>query len=341
MNFVQLWLMSVSVTGVWLMSVSVTGVWQSGHGVGHEDWRVCADVWVGWGRNELCPVVIDVCVCHRGVIDVCVCHMGVIDVCVCLRGVTKWPWCGTWGLESVCRCLRGMRQTSTVWGFTPVEMPLPQDLMTQQWVNVFLVGVFFSFFWCCSLKLDSFPFYLPTWGHITGLINGNGIKNRLTVAFLPVCGLVCSKSLFESRAEQGHKWRHNFNSAFMIRVVVCWNLCVCAILSSPVIIILQCRLFDLRADREVNCYRKESIIFGCNAVDFSVSGKWSHWTVEALYPPPLPPLAVWPTPQLVPHAAVHPHLEWVKPIFSGSRLNVCSLTKGETKCTDQWDLLAA
>ncbi|KAL5004094.1 hypothetical protein ScPMuIL_017550 [Solemya velum] len=34
-----------------------------------------------------------------------------------------------------------------------------------------------------------------------------------------------------------------------------------------------CRLFDLRADREVNCYRKESIIFGCNAVDFSISGR--------------------------------------------------------------------
>ncbi|KAL3866679.1 hypothetical protein ACJMK2_043960 [Sinanodonta woodiana] len=36
-----------------------------------------------------------------------------------------------------------------------------------------------------------------------------------------------------------------------------------------------CRLFDLRADREVNCYKKESIIFGCNAVDFSISGKAS------------------------------------------------------------------
>ncbi|XP_064608165.1 guanine nucleotide-binding protein subunit beta-5-like [Liolophura sinensis] len=34
-----------------------------------------------------------------------------------------------------------------------------------------------------------------------------------------------------------------------------------------------CRLFDLRADREVNCYKKESIIFGCNSVDFSVSGR--------------------------------------------------------------------
>ena len=202
---VMSWLMSVSYPGwclchvlvdvcvlSWLMSVAVTGVWQSGHGVGHEDWRVHADVWVGWGRNELCPVVIDICVCHRG--------------------VTKWPWCGTWGLESVYRCLRGMRLTSTVWGFTPVEMPLPQDLMMQLWVNVFLVVFFFFFFflffWCCNLKLDSFPFYRPTWGHITGPINGNGIKNMLTVAFL-----VCSKSMFESHAEQGHKWHHNFNSA--------------------------------------------------------------------------------------------------------------------------------
>ncbi|CAG0912266.1 unnamed protein product [Notodromas monacha] len=33
------------------------------------------------------------------------------------------------------------------------------------------------------------------------------------------------------------------------------------------------RLFDLRADREVACYTKESIIFGVNAVDFSVSGR--------------------------------------------------------------------
>lgn len=38
-------------------------------------------------------------------------------------------------------------------------------------------------------------------------------------------------------------------------------------------VLFQCRLFDLRADREVNCYKKDSIIFGCNAVDFSVSGR--------------------------------------------------------------------
>ncbi|KAF6215775.1 hypothetical protein GE061_000110 [Apolygus lucorum] len=34
-----------------------------------------------------------------------------------------------------------------------------------------------------------------------------------------------------------------------------------------------CRLFDLRADKEVALYTKESIIFGANCVDFSVSGR--------------------------------------------------------------------
>lgn len=35
----------------------------------------------------------------------------------------------------------------------------------------------------------------------------------------------------------------------------------------------QCRLFDMRADKEVAMYSKESIIFGVNSVDFSVSGR--------------------------------------------------------------------
>lgn len=34
-----------------------------------------------------------------------------------------------------------------------------------------------------------------------------------------------------------------------------------------------CRLFDLRADKEIAVYSKESIIFGSNSVDFSVSGR--------------------------------------------------------------------
>ncbi|TNN87069.1 Guanine nucleotide-binding protein subunit beta-5 [Liparis tanakae] len=36
---------------------------------------------------------------------------------------------------------------------------------------------------------------------------------------------------------------------------------------------MQCRLFDLRADREVAIYSKESIIFGVSSVDFSLSGR--------------------------------------------------------------------
>ena len=39
------------------------------------------------------------------------------------------------------------------------------------------------------------------------------------------------------------------------------------------IIMTLCRLFDLRADAEVACYEKEAILFGINAVDFSVSGR--------------------------------------------------------------------
>ncbi|CAH1110468.1 unnamed protein product [Psylliodes chrysocephalus] len=34
-----------------------------------------------------------------------------------------------------------------------------------------------------------------------------------------------------------------------------------------------CRVFDLRADKEIAVYSKESIIFGANSVDFSVSGR--------------------------------------------------------------------
>ena len=52
------------------------------------------------------------------------------------------------------------------------------------------------------------------------------------------------------------------------------------IIATSVILIL--RLFDLRADGEVACYEKEAIIFGINAVDFSVSGRlifagFIHW----------------------------------------------------------------
>lgn len=32
-------------------------------------------------------------------------------------------------------------------------------------------------------------------------------------------------------------------------------------------------MYDLRADKEVAVYSKESILFGVNSIDFSVSGK--------------------------------------------------------------------
>ena len=43
--------------------------------------------------------------------------------------------------------------------------------------------------------------------------------------------------------------------------------------SYPILNLITSRLFDLRADAEVACYEKEAILFGINAVDFSVSGR--------------------------------------------------------------------
>lgn len=40
-----------------------------------------------------------------------------------------------------------------------------------------------------------------------------------------------------------------------------------------VMLVPQCRFYDLRADREVAVYQKDSIIFGASTVDFSMSGK--------------------------------------------------------------------
>ncbi|CAB4064701.1 GNB5 [Lepeophtheirus salmonis] len=44
-----------------------------------------------------------------------------------------------------------------------------------------------------------------------------------------------------------------------------------------------CRLFDLRADREVTKYTKESILFGVNAIDFSTSGRILFRWIAMLY----------------------------------------------------------
>lgn len=48
------------------------------------------------------------------------------------------------------------------------------------------------------------------------------------------------------------------------------GVCVCSDFCTTV---FQCRLYDLRADREVAVYSKESVIFGASSVDFSLSGE--------------------------------------------------------------------
>lgn len=61
----------------------------------------------------------------------------------------------------------------------------------------------------------------------------------------------------------------------MINEMRCVKLCE-SIVSSITLwpfLLFQCRLYDLRADREVAIYSKESIIFGASSVDFSLSGK--------------------------------------------------------------------
>ena len=62
-----LWYVLVDVSDVpWLMSVSVIGLWQSGHGVGHENGRLCSDVWGPRGWHQLCKVLPQWrCFCHR------------------------------------------------------------------------------------------------------------------------------------------------------------------------------------------------------------------------------------------------------------------------------------
>lgn len=63
----------------------------------------------------------------------------------------------------------------------------------------------------------------------------------------------------------------------------CVNVCVC-VCGCAVIFALQCRFYDLRADREVAVYQKDSIIFGASTVDFSMSGKefLKPWEIDLL-----------------------------------------------------------
>uniref|UniRef100_A0A3Q3B178 G protein subunit beta 5 n=1 Tax=Kryptolebias marmoratus TaxID=37003 RepID=A0A3Q3B178_KRYMA len=56
----------------------------------------------------------------------------------------------------------------------------------------------------------------------------------------------------------------------------CVNLFACAcgeFFSNGSVGTPQCRFYDLRADREVAVYQKDSIVFGASSVDFSLSGR--------------------------------------------------------------------
>lgn len=68
------------------------------------------------------------------------------------------------------------------------------------------------------------------------------------------------------------------------QTTVCVCMCVlCFYLSHCMFPGVQCRFYDLRADREVAVYQKDSIIFGASSVDFSLSGKES--VKESLHQP--------------------------------------------------------
>uniref|UniRef100_A0A3Q2E912 G protein subunit beta 5 n=1 Tax=Cyprinodon variegatus TaxID=28743 RepID=A0A3Q2E912_CYPVA len=51
------------------------------------------------------------------------------------------------------------------------------------------------------------------------------------------------------------------------------NCVNCVFYPDPFVGSPQCRFYDLRADREVAVYQKDSIIFGASSVDFSLSGR--------------------------------------------------------------------
>ena len=49
-------------------------------------------------------------------------------------------------------------------------------------------------------------------------------------------------------------------------------------------VLLQCRLFDLRADQEICIYTAASIMFGASSLDFSKSGMFIDNLREITHP---------------------------------------------------------
>ncbi|XP_077988977.1 guanine nucleotide-binding protein subunit beta-5-like [Glandiceps talaboti] len=84
-----------------------------------------------------------------------------------------------------------------------------------------------------------------------------------------------------------------------------------------------CRLYDLRADREVNIYTKESILFGATCLDFSLSGRllfvgYNDYTVN-----------IWDTLKAVRLAILYGH---------ENRVSCLSVSPdGTALCTGSWD----
>ncbi|XP_002740524.2 guanine nucleotide-binding protein subunit beta-5-like [Saccoglossus kowalevskii] len=84
-----------------------------------------------------------------------------------------------------------------------------------------------------------------------------------------------------------------------------------------------CRLYDLRADREVNIYTKESILFGATCLDFSLSGRllfvgYNDYTVN-----------IWDTLKGIRLAILYGH---------ENRVSCLSVSPdGTSLCTGSWD----
>lgn len=68
-----------------------------------------------------------------------------------------------------------------------------------------------------------------------------------------------------------HKTYRMFSSTLFNDVMA--HLYLSLYLVSGFLSLLQLRLFDLRADREMAVYGKSSVLFGASSIDFSLSGK--------------------------------------------------------------------
>jgi len=99
--------------------------------------------------------------------------------------------------------------------------------------------------------------------------------------------------------------------------------------------LLQCRLFDLRADRQVTAYEKESMIFPVHGIDFSVSGRLLFAGYGDYR------IAVWDTLKSVRHTLLYGHenrVSCLKYALLVSRPCPCRTSAdGTAICSASWD----